>query len=263
MRKIKQANYIYSIFLLALIFSTFTAKGESTREERRLINEGNKLYTERKFADAAKKYEEALGVNSQSAVGKYNLGLAQLKQVTNPQDSTPKSQSLLSSARQNLSSVAALAKDKPGLASKANYNLGNLEFNTKEYKNAVDYYKQALRINPNDESARKNLRIAQKQLQNQDQDKNQNQDQNKEQQDQQDQQKDQNQNQDQNQDQNKNQNQDQKQNQDKQQEQQINPQTANQILQAMDNKENQTRARVNRANKGEKAKGSGGMRKKW
>ncbi|HBY16813.1 MAG TPA: hypothetical protein DEG90_06740, partial [Porphyromonadaceae bacterium] len=43
----------------------------------------------------------------------------------------------------------------------------------------------------------------------------------------------------------------------------ISQQTANQILQAMDNKENQTRARVNRANKGEKSNASGGSRKKW
>ena len=168
----------------------------------------------------------------------------------------------MDNARTNLSAVASQAKEKPGLASKANYNLGNLEFNVKDYKKAIEYYKQALRIDPNDNSARKNLRIAQKQLQNQDQDK---QDQNKDQnQDQQNQDKDQNK--DQNQDQNKDQNQ-QNQNQDKQDQKQkennISQQTANQILQAIDNKENQTRARVNRANKGDKSVGQGSARKKW
>ena len=256
--------YRHILFLIAtfLIAGMGVANAESLRAERKLINEGNKLYMERKFGEAAKKYEEALGVNAQSAVGRYNLGLSQIKQVTNPQDTTPKAKGLLDNARTNLSAVASQAKEKPGLASKANYNLGNLEFNVKDYKKAIEYYKQALRIDPNDNSARKNLRIAQKQLQNQDQDK---QDQNKDQnQDQQNQDKDQNK--DQNQDQNKDQNQ-QNQNQDKQDQKQkennISQQTANQILQAIDNKENQTRARVNRANKGDKSVGQGSARKKW
>lgn len=253
----------YRFVILCLIFVSagVSVSAQSVREERKLISEGNKLFTERKYSEAAKKYEEALGVNSLSAVSRYNLGLAQIKQVTNPQDTTPKSKSLLAGARQNLSSVASLAKDKPGLASKANYNLGNLEFNTKEYKNAINYYKQALRINPDDESARKNLRIAQKQLQNQDENKDNNQDQNKDQQEQNNQDK-----QDQNQDK-QDQNKDQQQNKDNKQEQNkdnnISQQTANQILQAMDNKESQTRARVNRANKGEKSSNGSSSRKKW
>lgn len=256
-------KHIFTLFFLFIGIFPYYANAQSVREERKLISDGNKLFTERKYAEAAKKYEEALGVNSLSAVSRYNLGLAQIKQVTNPQDTTPKSKSLLDNARKNLSSVASMAKEKPGLASKANYNLGNLEYNSKEYKNAVDYYKQALRINPEDESARKNLRIAQKQLQNQDQNKDQNQ-QNKDQ----DQNKDKNkdQNKDQQKDQNKDQNQNKNQNKDKKDQQKdnnISQQTANQILQAMDNKENQTRARVNRANKGEKSAAAGGSRKRW
>lgn len=252
-------KHIFQVLFLSSFVFALPANAKSVREERKLISEGNKLFTERKFAEAAKKYEEALGVNSLSAVSRYNLGLAQIKQVTNPQDTTPKCRSLLDNARKNLSSVASMAKEKPGLASKANYNLGNLEYNTKEYKNAIDFYKQALRINPDDESARKNLRIAQKQLKNQDQNKDKNQqnkDQNKDQQ--------QNQDKDRNKDQDKDRNQNKEQNKkEEQKDNNISQQTANQILQAMDNKENQTRARVNRANKGDKSVGSGGYRKRW
>lgn len=249
------------VFIFALITSVLsaTASAQSVRAERKLITEGNKLYTERKYSEAAKKYEEALGVNSQSAVSRYNLGLAQIKQVTNPQDTTPKSRMMLDNARQNLNSVASMAKEKPGLASKANYNLGNLEYNSKEYKNAIEYYKQALRIDPNDESARKNLRIAQKQLQNQDKNKDQNQNQNQ----QQNQDENKNQDKDQDKDKNQNQSQDDKKDQEQQKDNKINQQAANQILQAIDNKENQTRARVNRANKGEKSASGGGSQKRW
>lgn len=245
------------ICLLTMILSPGEAMAQSVRKERIAITEGNKLFVERKFKESAEKYKEAIKINESSAVGHYNLGLAQIKQVSNPQDTTPKNKELLDNARKNLNAVAALGMHKPGLASKANYNLGNLAFNSKDFKNAVLFYKQALRINPNDESARKNLRIAQKNIQNQDQDKNQdkNKEQNKEDN------KEQNQ-QDQNNNQNKDQNQDQNKQENKQQPE-INQQAADQILQAVDNKENQTRARVQKASKGDKSVAGGSARRKW
>lgn len=248
-------------FLFVVGFLPQSAFAQSVREERKLITEGNKLYVGRKFKEAAAKYQEALQVNNASAEARYNLGLAQIRQVANPKDTTPQNVQLLENARKNLLDVTTLAKQKPGLAAKANYNLGNLEFNTDKLKEAIEFYKQALRIDPNDNNARKNLRIAQLKQQ-KDQNQDQNQDKN------QDQKQNQDQNQDQEKDQNKDQNQD-KQNQDQkdqnkeQQDKSINEQTASQILQAIDNKENQTRARVNRANKGEKSQSGGSRMKKW
>lgn len=252
---------IFRYVLILLAFAAAAAaSAQSVREERRLITSGNKLYVERKFKDAAAKYQEALKVNGGSAVAKYNLGMAQIRQVTNPKDTAARNANLIQGGMKLLSEVASMAKEKPGLASKANYNLGNLEFNRENYGEAISYYKQALRIDPNDANARKNLRIAQLKQQNQDnQDQNQNQD-NKEQNQNQD--KDQEKNQEQNKDQNQDK-QDQEKNQDKQQEKDINQQTASQILQAIDNKESQTRARVNRANKGEKSEAAGRRVRKW
>lgn len=249
-------NIILNILIIFTVISyTDKCYATSNREERIAIMEGNKLFVERKFKESASKYQEALVANGESAVGRYNLGLAQIKQVTNPQDTTPKTQELLKNARQNLTAVASLAKNKPGLASKANYNLGNLEFNCKEYKNAIEYYKQALRINPKDESARKNLRIAQKNLQNQDQNKNQENNKENQQQDK----ENKNEQQDK---QDKQDNKDQKEN-NKNQQPEISKQAADQILQAVDNKENQTRAKVQKASKGDKSTGAASARKKW
>ncbi len=229
----------------------------STRAERKLVSKGNKLYTDRKYIEAASVYEEALKENPQSTSARYNLGLSQLRQVKNPKDTTPANVQMLDKARKNLSDVASRSKDKPGIAAKANYNLGNLEFNAEQYEKAIQYYKQSLRIDPNDENARKNLRIAQKKLQQQNQDKNQQNQQN------QDKKQDQKDNKDQ-QDNKQNRNQeDQRKNQQSPQDQKLNEQTAERILQAMDNKENQTRARVNKANKGDKSVGSGRSTKRW
>ena len=132
-----------------------------------------------------------------------------------------------------------------------------MEFNMEQYQKAIDYYKQSLRIDPNDDNARRNLRIAQKKLQQQNKDKDQ---QKQDQQDQQDQKDKQDQKDQQKQQQQQQQPQEQKQ---QPQEQKINEQTAQRILQAMDSKENQTRARVNRAAKGEKGVGNGQARKRW
>lgn len=252
-------NLRYCLAFSCIIVSFLIApalSGKTTRQERKLIKEGNELYNSRKYVEAQSLYEQAIKENPESAEARYNLGLSQLRQVSNPQDSTPKAKELMASARKNFTDIAGIAKTKPGLAAKANYNLGNIEFNSKEYQKAIDYYKQALRIDPTDDRARKNLRIAQKNLQKQNQDQNQN-----------NQQQDKDNEQDkQDKENNKDQNKDQNQNQDKKQEEEQNKlsqQTASQILQAIDNKESATRARVNKANKGEKAVGSGSNNRKW
>lgn len=259
-----------SLILMILILggnlsSIAQAQTKSNRTERRLITKGNKLYTDRKFKEAEKTYKEALNSNAYSAAAKYNLGLSQIRQVSNPADTTQQTKAMLDQARANLTEVAAMSKLRPGLAAKANYNLGNLEFNTKDYQKAIDYYKQALRIDPNDNHARRNLRIAQKQLD--DQNKNKNQDQKKDQNKDQEKNKDQEQNkdqQDQNQQNQDQQNQDQ-QNQDQQKNNEVSSQSASRILQNVENRENQTRARFNKvkASKSNKAVGAGANRKKW
>jgi len=247
---------IFLLLSLACSSVVFPIHAESTRKERRLINKGNDLYKERKFVEAQSIYEEALKENASSAEARYNLGLSQIKQVVNTADTISSSRALADGARKNFSDVAALARTKPGLAAKANFNLGNIEFHAKDYQKAIDYYKQALRIDPSDDKARKNLRIAQKNLQKQNQNQNNSKNQN------QNQDKDKNQNKDQNKNDNKDNKQDNK-DQQKDRQQNLSQQAASQILQAVDNKESQTRARVNRANKGEKSVAAGRNARRW
>lgn len=244
--------------LLALICCVVpgvsVAQTESNRKERNCITEGNKLYNQGNYREAIKRYQEALKQNPSSAVARYNLGLSQVVLGTNPADTTQAAKELAQKGVQEMEQVAKMGSEKPMLASRANYNLGNIAFNSEDYRNALNLYKQALRLNPADDNARRNLRITQLKLQDQDQDqdkddKDRNQDQ-----------------QDQDQQQNQQDQQDQKQNpeqpQQNQQEQNLNNQTADQILKAMENKENQTRARVS-GQQGDKSNARNRNYKNW
>ena len=259
----------YILLALGLLGSLVScgsdAPQESTRRERRLINAGNSEYKAGHFAEAMNKYRDALEESPQSAEAKYNLGLSQLRRAETIEADSLK-QAYMQSGSQLTADVARRGSDRPLVASRANYNLGNGEFNQEQYAQAIEMYKQALRLNPDDEAARRNLRIAQ--LKKQEQDQNQDNQDNKDQNQQQDQKQDQQQNQDQqNQDR---QNQDQQDRQDQQnqqppqqQEQQINQAVSDQILKAMENKENATRARVMKGQNGREAAGSARHRKNW
>lgn len=225
--------------------STVNAQQPLNRETRLLIIDGNKLYKQERYAEAEEKYRKALQLMPESDFAQYNLAATLLKQ-----DSDPSNTELRDQAFSILSKLSEGAADS-SIAELSAYNSGNILFNSQKYAESIEMYKRALRINPDNDLARENLRLAQLMLDNQqnddkNQDKNQDQDN-----------KDQNQNQDkqdQNQDQ-QNQNQDQQQqNQDQQQQQQQPQQPQNQgsitdenaeaILKTMQNKENETRKRI-------------------
>lgn len=247
---------IMTLVAIALAAVSQSAFADTTRAERKAIDRGNKLYKEGKYTEAAKEYQLALKDNPSSAVAAYNLGLTEVRRGAAARTDSIKA-AFLNAAMKSFSGVARLGAEKPDLAARANYNLGNMAFEKEEYAQAISSYKESLRLNPDDANARRNLRIAQLKLKQQDQNKDQ-QDQNK-----QDQNKDQNDQNKQDQDQNK----DQQQNQDQQKQQpkdpEINQQTADQILKAMENKENEIRARVLKAGNGEKASGAASRSKKW
>lgn len=229
----------------------------TTKQERNYIREGNKLYREKRFAEAEVSYRKALEALPSSEVAQFNLAASLLRQSGSSDPNNGNSP--VATATQLLQNLASNGTDRM-LSSKAFYNLGNLAYNGQDYAKSIELYKNALRKNPEDDKARENLRLAQlKQKEQQNQDKNQDKDKNQDQNQDQDQNKDQNQdqnkdqnkdkNQDQNQDQNQNQNQDQNQNknQDQKKDQQqggISDSNAEKILKAMENEEAATRKRV-------------------
>ena len=259
-------SIVVAVLMSAAVTLPASAQGKApkmTKQERVALRNGNKLYKEKRYAEAEVEYKKALQANPNSEKAQFNLATTYMRQGNGTASKDDKN-SPMNQAEGILTSLAKNAQDKQ-LRGKASYDLGNIAYSRQDYGKAVDYYKQALRCDPNDDQARQNLRLAQlkqKQQQDQNQNKDQNKDQDKNQDQNKDQNKDQNQNQDQNKDQqNKDQNQDQnkdqnqnkdQQNQDKQDQQRnqqqqggMSQQNAEQVLKAMQDREHATQQRIN------------------
>ncbi len=193
---------------------------ESYRAERNYVRQGNYQFADSNWHRALECYDKALLVNAGSLAARYNKAATLLRLAT--ADNAGTQADPRAAAGAILTELIPEARRyRPEIAQMALYNLGNMSYNDGNYDQAIAMYERALMLNPDDIDARYNLRLAQLKR-----------DQNQDQQDQQDQDEEQQQEQ-------------QQQQQQQQPEPQPMTQPSQQILQSMQNKENQTRQRVN------------------
>ena len=221
MRIFKILTLIATVNLLVLGLSGCSSSGEeqdgvrkSTKRERNYMKDGKDLYDKQRYAEAEVNFKKALGENPDNGRAQFNLASSYLKQ--RGEDLANKGDSLIQQADRILAGTAGNTQDLQ-LAENSFYDRGNIAYKAEDYAAAIEMYKNALRRNPENNQARQNLRLAQLKKLEQDQ------------------------NQDKNQDKNQDQNQDQQDQDQQQQQQQPMTQNAEQILQAMQNKENATR----------------------
>lgn len=178
----------------------------------RLVRQGNRAFQAKDYKAAEKCYLKALQSEPRNARARFNLADTYLSQE-NPQEA--------------LKHYAEAAKQEPNKLVRAmNYhNMGYVHHKQKQYDKAIDYYKEALRLNPADEDTRYNLALAQKQKKEQKQNQQQQQKQDKKQ------------------DRNR-QKQDQDQQQQQQQPDQLSQENVDQLLQLSRQAENQTRRKL-------------------
>lgn len=222
---------IFALICFLVVGATnIGAKETSTKTVRNLVVEGNKLYNQENYHAALEKYEQALALNPSYEYALFNKAVTLTHLASDDNKNTendPRAAAL------KIFQEIATVKSNESLAAKSFYNLGNMSFNDNQFGEAVEMYKNSLRIEPDNRACRQNLLLA---LQKQEEQEN-NQDNQDQQQDKQDQQQEQQQQQ-----------QDQQQQEQQQQQQQQQPmtQSAEQLLQAMQNKENATRRRTNK-----------------
>jgi tetratricopeptide (TPR) repeat protein len=137
--------FIYSLLLLA-----FVAKSQ---EKDKDLPKGNDNFADEKYADAEADYRISQSKNPKKAIASYNLGNSIYKQ-NQPAES-----------KYQFAKAIKTATTRPE-KHQAYHNLGNALMTEKDYSNAVEAYKNALRNNPTDEETRYNFALAKEYLKN-------------------------------------------------------------------------------------------------
>ena len=219
------------LILILAIVGTVNVSADN-RQSRKYIRHGNSLYRSGKQREALVDYYKAMRADTTNARALYNLGTSMFPEQWRAVPETQRDTMV------NYFRLAAQQETSPIRKSQAFHNMGVVLQGKRDFQNAIEAYKMALRFNPNDDETRYNLVLCQRQLKKQG--GGQNNQQNK-QDDQQDQQKQEQQKQEQ-----------QQQKQDKQQEQQELPmskENAEQLLNAAMQQEKQTQQRMQEAQK--------------
>ncbi|NDW08985.1 tetratricopeptide repeat protein [Dysgonomonas sp. 520] len=222
------------IFIILFLFCTLSSF--SQRAVRDSIRAGNEAYEEKLYNAAESKYKAAYSLNPNEIMSVYNLANTYYRQ--NKWDEAIK----------EYESYVKM-ETKPSKAGMAYHNLGNSYLKKKDLQKSMEAYKNALRRNPDDESARYNLAVVQKMIKDQ-QDKDQDKDKDKDKDQDKDKDKDKDKD-DKKEDDKKDQDKD-KQNKDKENKQeppkdkegQMSSDNIEQILKAMEQEEKATQARI-------------------
>ena len=121
------------------------------QEKDKFLPQGNEKFADKNYADAEADYRLSQAKFKKKSIASYNLGTSIYKQNQ--------------TAEAKYQFVKAI-KDAKTKADKhqAFHNLGNSFMKEKNYSNAVEAYKNALRNDPNDEETRYNFALAKKML---------------------------------------------------------------------------------------------------
>lgn len=112
----------------------------------RTIKDGNDAYKKGDYKNAAEFYKKALSKDRKNNIAKFNLGNASIKQKD------------VLSAEKYYDDVAASADDN--LKAKAFYNKGVAEVQQQKLVEAIEAFKKALTLTPDDNETRENLQKA-------------------------------------------------------------------------------------------------------
>lgn len=122
-----------------------------TTLERQYIRQGNRYFNQKNYAKAQTEYQKALARDPKNSLAMYNLGRVLMEQNKD---------SLATVQFEN----AAKLEENPILKSQSFHNIGVICQKHQLYQDAIEAYKQCLRLNPNDDEARYNLALCKKLL---------------------------------------------------------------------------------------------------
>ena len=152
------------LILLAVIslFSCFSPLSSTAQTDRQYIRQGNKLFRSGDYPNAEVSYRKAIEKNPRNPQAVFNLGNALMAQKKD------------SAAVVQFENASKL-ETNPLRKAKAYHNMGVVCQSHKMYGEAIEAYKNALRLNPEDNETRYNLVLCKHQQQKQQQKQQQNQ----------------------------------------------------------------------------------------
>ena len=216
------------VLLFVLHCSLFVSPVEA-QTDRQLIRQGNRQFRQGNYPESEVLYRKAVEKNPRNPQAHFNLGNALLAQRKD-------------SSAVSMFETAAKLESVPLRKAQAFHNMGVICQRNRMFGEAIEAYKEALRLNPTDDETRYNLALCKRQQKQQQQDQN---NQNQQNQDkQQDQKKDEQQKQD---EQNKDEKKDQQQ---QPQQPQMSRENAEQMLNAAMQEEKRTQERMKQQQQG-------------
>ena len=148
---------MYRLFPYILLLFVAAEAGAQQLPERGLVRRGNRSYARGDYARAIERYERALKAAPGSFEATYDLGNALCRAERFDQ------------SEQTLARAAADTLRTDDERAEAFYNLGNAQFSQQKYKEALESYKQSLRLAPADMEAKYNYAYTKKLLEDQQQ----------------------------------------------------------------------------------------------
>lgn len=198
------------------------------QNDRSLIRQGNRAARSNALTEAETAYRKAISANRENSQAIYNLAIVQLAQS--------KTKEAMKSFRQ-----AAELEKVPKRKAKSYHNIGTIYQNQRQYQPAIEAYKEALRLDPENFKTRYNLALCKKLLKNDKKNNNKNKNNKKNKKN-----KNKDQNKDKQKDQNKNKN-DRNKSQNQQNQPKMSKQNAEQLLNAAIQQEKATKQRMNKS----------------
>ncbi len=157
-RKLPVAKRNAGLSSLLIILYSLIPSGSFAQNEKALIKKGNEAYEKKEYENAATHYQQAIEKKPADPVARYNLGNAFYKN-----NKTDEAVAAYDKALSNAVSAADKAR--------AYYNKGVVLQNDKKLPECIEAYKNALKLDPQDDDARQNLQKALQQLKQQEQKK--------------------------------------------------------------------------------------------
>ncbi|HEY4062552.1 MAG TPA: VWA domain-containing protein [Puia sp.] len=215
--------YGVSLFFITLLCTGATLTTYA-QDPDALIRSGNRAYKKKQVDASLKQYQEAVKKAPDNPTANYNLGNSQFRKNN------------YGEAAKSYDASVTHSSGNKAVQEKGLYNKGVAMVKQQKLQESIDAWKNALKLDASDEDARENLEKALRELKNQQQ---------QQQKDKKDQQKDQKDKKDQKDQKDQKKNQDQQQQQPKPQPSRLNRQQVEQLLKALQQKENEIQDKIN------------------